>query len=466
MVTAADEPDIHGDRRLLNRKARYCPMKVHPSAEQLARRLSKDGGLVGLGHYVWNPSTQAWGAAFAEVEVDMETGIVRVLRYVSGHDVGRLIYRRGAEAQVHGGAIMGMGFGLTEALIVDPNTHIPINGSYIGLGPMTALDYPEITPIMVESPAASGPYGAQGPRREPGLQRRARNRQRDLQRQRRSHRRNSIHVGSRLRTSEGRGSAGGVTEVDMLHLAIDEPKSFQLLSPTTIGEALSIAAEHGRDFSYLAGGCDLVDQLKHQLTMPRTVINLKQIAELRGIDKRADRVRIGALTKLAEIERDDELAPSLAALVQSAGRVATPQIRNMGTVGGNLLQDSRCPYYRRAWYCYRKGGMVCDAHHGINVEHAIFGGARCYTVTPSDLAPVIVALDGLVHVRGAGGTRTLRAEKLFVSPDENILAMHRLRKDEILTAVELPLRSARRSAFIKYAQRNAGIFRAPASRPP
>jgi CO/xanthine dehydrogenase Mo-binding subunit len=162
MVTAADEPDIHGDRRLLNRKARYCPMKVHPSAEQLARRLSKDGGLVGLGHYVWNPSTQAWGAAFAEVEVDMETGIVRVLRYVSGHDVGRLIYRRGAEAQVHGGAIMGMGFGLTEALIVDPNTHIPINGSYIGLGPMTALDYPEITPIMVESPAASGPYGAKG----------------------------------------------------------------------------------------------------------------------------------------------------------------------------------------------------------------------------------------------------------------------------------------------------------------
>ena len=162
MVTAADAPDIHGDRRLLNRKARYCPMKVHPSAEQLARRLSKDGGLVGLGHYVWNPSTQAWGAAFAEVEVDMETGIVRVLRYVSGHDVGRLIYRRGAEAQVHGGAIMGMGFGLTEALIVDPNTHIPINGSYIGLGPMTALDYPEITPIMVESPAASGPYGAKG----------------------------------------------------------------------------------------------------------------------------------------------------------------------------------------------------------------------------------------------------------------------------------------------------------------
>jgi xanthine dehydrogenase YagS FAD-binding subunit len=244
----------------------------------------------------------------------------------------------------------------------------------------------------------------------------------------------------------------------MLHLAIDEPKSFQLLSPTTIAEALSIAADHDRDFSFLAGGCDLVDQLKHQLTMPRTVINLKEIAELRGIDKGPDRVRIGALTKLAEIERDHDLGLLLPALVQSAGRVATPQIRNMGTIGGNLLQDSRCPYYRGAWYCYRKGGIACDAHHGINTEHAIFGAARCYTVTPSDLAPTIVALDGTVHIRGSAGARTMRADQLFVSPDENILAMHRLRKDEILTAVELPVRATWRSAFIKYAQRNAWDF--------
>ncbi|WP_341476704.1 xanthine dehydrogenase family protein molybdopterin-binding subunit [Pelagivirga sediminicola] len=140
----------------------HPPMTVKPATQALAQALQDKGGIVGLGHYVWNPSTQAWGASFAEVEVDMETGQVRVLKFVSAHDVGRILYRTGAEAQIHGGGIMGLGYGLTEGLMVDPNSLVPLNPGYLGLQPMTALDYPEITPILLEAPSDGGPYGAKG----------------------------------------------------------------------------------------------------------------------------------------------------------------------------------------------------------------------------------------------------------------------------------------------------------------
>lgn len=244
----------------------------------------------------------------------------------------------------------------------------------------------------------------------------------------------------------------------MLRMTIDEPKPFQLHSPTDLDSALKLAADHNRDCAYLAGGCDLMDQLKHQWHNPRHVINLKKINGLEGIKKDGDRVRVGALTKLSAIERDADLGKVLPALVHGASRVASPQIRNMGTIGGNLLQDSRCPYYRGPWYCYRNGGIVCDAHHGINREHAIFGGDRCFTVTPSDLATVVVALDAVIHVRGQGGDYTLAAHDLFVPPSENITIMHRLQGGDILTAVEVPVRGSRRSAFVKNTVRNAWDF--------
>jgi CO/xanthine dehydrogenase Mo-binding subunit/aerobic-type carbon monoxide dehydrogenase small subunit (CoxS/CutS family) len=138
------------------------PMTLKPPTEMLAKRLAGKGGVLGLGHYVWDPSTAAWGATFAEVEVDMETGQVRVLKLVEAHDVGRILYTTGAEAQVYGGAVMGMGYGLTEALVLDPDTQVPVNPGYLGLHPMTSLDYPEIVPILVEAPSVAGPYGAKG----------------------------------------------------------------------------------------------------------------------------------------------------------------------------------------------------------------------------------------------------------------------------------------------------------------
>jgi xanthine dehydrogenase molybdenum-binding subunit len=138
------------------------PMRLHPSTERLARRLLTRGGLIGLGHYVFNPAVQAWGASFAEVEVDMETGRYRVLRLVSAHDIGRLIHRPGAEAQVVGGSIMSLGHAVSEELRIDPHHQIPVGVSLLGLGIPTIEDYGEIVPILVEAPVRAGPFGAKG----------------------------------------------------------------------------------------------------------------------------------------------------------------------------------------------------------------------------------------------------------------------------------------------------------------
>lgn len=243
----------------------------------------------------------------------------------------------------------------------------------------------------------------------------------------------------------------------MRNIAINEPVPFEYHAPTHIEDALSLASRYSGNFAYLAGGCDLLDMMKRQWNTSAHVVDLKHIDGLRGISSHSDQVTVGALTKLIEVQQSN-MGDSLRALKDAASRVASPQIRNMGTVGGNVLQDSRCPYYRGPFFCYRHGGIDCDAHHGINREHAIFGGDRCYTVTPSDLAPAIVALDGIIHVRDANGERSMPAQSLFVSPSENIMTLHSLQNGPILTSIEFRLRPGQRSRFIKEAVRNAWDF--------
>jgi len=243
----------------------------------------------------------------------------------------------------------------------------------------------------------------------------------------------------------------------MWQIAVDEPAAFELLSPRSLEEAVALAARHGDECALMAGGSDLLDQLKLHRRTPRYVINLKTIPGLRAIDVTESRVSIGALTTLGELERSAELRRLCPALSLAASRVATPQIRNVGTLGGNLLQDSRCPYYRGPWYCYRAGGIQCDAHHGMNQEHAIFGGNRCYTVSPSDTAPVLVALGANVTIHGAT-VQQLPVEQVFVPPGENVTVMHRVSSGSVLSEISVPLRAGTRSTFIKYAMRNSWDF--------
>jgi xanthine dehydrogenase YagS FAD-binding subunit len=243
----------------------------------------------------------------------------------------------------------------------------------------------------------------------------------------------------------------------MWQIAVDEPAPFELLSPRSLDEASELAGRYNGDCALLAGGTDLLDQLKLQKRTPRYVINLKTIPGLRTLEVGGDRISIGALTTVGELERSADLRRLCPGLAAAAARVATPQIRNVGTLGGNLLQDSRCPYYRGPWYCYRAGGIQCDAHHGMNQEHAIFGGSRCYTVSPSDTAPALMALDATVRIHGPV-PRELPLQDLFVPPSENIIVMHRVAPGEVLSQVTVPIRPATRSTFIKYAMRNSWDF--------
>jgi xanthine dehydrogenase YagS FAD-binding subunit len=240
-------------------------------------------------------------------------------------------------------------------------------------------------------------------------------------------------------------------------IAADEPLAFELLSPRSLDEAVELAARHGQDCALMAGGSDLLDQMKQHRRTPRYVINLKAIPDLRSLQITDERITIGALTTLGELERHPELRRLCPALGLAASRVATPQIRNVGTLGGNLLQDSRCPYFRGPWNCYRAGGIQCDARHGVNQEHAIFGGNRCYTVSPSDTAPALVALGASVTVRGTE-TREMPLEELFMPPSDNITVMHRLTSGTVLSQISVPVRAGVRSTFIKYAMRNSWDF--------
>jgi xanthine dehydrogenase YagS FAD-binding subunit len=242
----------------------------------------------------------------------------------------------------------------------------------------------------------------------------------------------------------------------MQHIAIDDPRPFTRVAPKDLAEATALGTR--AQAVLIAGGGDLLDQIKTRRLTPATVVDLKGLPGLRGIQETDGALAVGALTTLAAIGRDQRLRTAAPALCIAASRVATPQIRNTGTLGGNLLQDSRCAYYREGWHCWRAGGHRCYAREGLSGEHAVFGGGPCWTVTPSDLAPVLVALDAELTAQGASGERRLAAADLFVAPMTDVQRMHALEPGEILTRIRLPTAPARRSHFVKVAARGAWDF--------
>ncbi|HSD68305.1 MAG TPA: FAD binding domain-containing protein, partial [Woeseiaceae bacterium] len=182
---------------------------------------------------------------------------------------------------------------------------------------------------------------------------------------------------------------------------------FELFQPTDLSGAVDLAERYGRDGWKVAGGQDSLDWLKDRAKRTKAVIDLTRVAEMKGIRETADGVEIGALTTLTEIEESSLIREKFALLAEAAGRVASPQIRNVGTIGGNVSQDARCWYYRGGMDCYRAGGSTCyaDTPQGMNREHCLFGADRCVAVSPSDTAPALVALDASMVIRNADGER-------------------------------------------------------------
>ena len=243
--------------------------------------------------------------------------------------------------------------------------------------------------------------------------------------------------------------------------SFDVMPDMQLYQPVELDDALNLADRYAADGWILGGGQDTYGWLKDRAKHPRAMIDLNGIEALRGIHDFADGVEIGAATTLREIIRDERINRDYRLLSDAAATVASPQIRNVGTLGGNLVQDARCWYYRRGLSCYRAGGNTCyaDTPDGINREHCIFGASRCVAVTPSDTATAMVALEATMVVQSVDGERTVRAEDFFVGPSTHITQMTSLEPGEILTAVRIPAKWAgKKFYFEKVADRNVWDF--------
>ena len=216
--------------------------------------------------------------------------------------------------------------------------------------------------------------------------------------------------------------------------------AFELFQPATIDDAVRLIDKYRDDYWVLAGGLDSMDWLKDRLRRPRYVIDLSQIKELVGIREVGGGLEIGAMTPLTQVAQHPVVRDRFGLLAEAAGLVASPQIRNQGTLGGNVSQDTRCWYYRGGWNCYRAGGNICyaDTPTAINREHAILDADRCVAVSPSDTAPALVALDAQMVIRGSGAERVLPAEQYFVGPGIDITRMTALRPGELLTTIRIP----------------------------
>ncbi|MDX1395720.1 MAG: xanthine dehydrogenase family protein subunit M [Gemmatimonadota bacterium] len=217
--------------------------------------------------------------------------------------------------------------------------------------------------------------------------------------------------------------------------------AFELFQPTSVDEAIDVLGRYDRGEAWvLAGGLDSLDWFKDRIKRPEAVVELGSIADLRGIEEASGGVVIGAMTPLSEVARHGGIRGDFVLLADAASQVATPQIRNQGTLGGNLIQDTRCWYYRGSWPCYRAGGNICYAGtpKSMNREHAVMGQSRCVAVNGSDTAPALIALGARMAIRGPSGERVVEAEDLFVGPAIDIQRMTVLESDEILTEIRIP----------------------------
>jgi xanthine dehydrogenase YagS FAD-binding subunit len=238
--------------------------------------------------------------------------------------------------------------------------------------------------------------------------------------------------------------------------------AFELYQPDTVDGAVELLERFGKDGWAMAGGNDSLDWFKDRVKRPKYVVDLTGISTMKGIRETADGgIEIGALTTLTEVERSDVVRTRYKVLADAAGKVASPQIRNTGTIGGNVCQDARCWYYRYGVDCYRAGGNTCyaDTPEGQNREHCLWGADRCVAVSPSDTAPALVVLNATMVIVGPSGERTVPAEEFFIGPNVDITRMTVLQPGEVLTAIRIPAEfSGATFYFEKVADRNTWDF--------
>ncbi|RJX25000.1 MAG: xanthine dehydrogenase family protein subunit M [Desulfurivibrio sp.] len=233
---------------------------------------------------------------------------------------------------------------------------------------------------------------------------------------------------------------------------------FSYVRPASLQDAVS---QLGSDNALIhAGGTDLLGCLRDEVFPAEKLVSISGLPELRGISKTTDNgLRIGALTTIAEVAAHPLIRESYAALAQGAAAVASPQLRNQGTLGGNLCQKPRCWYYRGEFHCLRKGGNYCYAVNGENQYHCILGGKNCFIVHPSDTAPALLAFGAVLRITGPRGSRSVTLADFHVLPERDVTRETVLEAGEIVTEILLPPASAAmRSSYRKVRARQAWDF--------
>ena len=237
--------------------------------------------------------------------------------------------------------------------------------------------------------------------------------------------------------------------------------AFEYVNPDSLKAVPKLLKGAGnREVVVIAGGMDLLGELKDELIAPGQLVNLKSLPELKYIRHDAKGLSIGATTTLSEILADAKIQADYPGLAQAADSVASIQVRNVGTIGGNLCQRPRCWYYRNPEFpCLKKGGNICYAVGGNSKYHAILGGDPCFIVHPSDLAPALIALGARVHTRGGRGARELPVESLYVLPQDNVSAETVLAVDEVITEVTVPAPlPGSKSVYLKFKEKGTMDF--------
>jgi xanthine dehydrogenase YagS FAD-binding subunit len=235
---------------------------------------------------------------------------------------------------------------------------------------------------------------------------------------------------------------------------------FEYIQPRSLQEASRLLADAPTRARPIAGGTDLLSELKDGLVRPHRLVSLASLKSLQGISHTNGGFRLGASATISQIAQSKELAETYPLIPQAASVTATPQIRNTGTLGGNLCQRPRCWYYRHPLFpCLKKGGKVCYAVNGYNKNLAILGGAGCYIVHPSDLAPALIAAGASIEIYGASGSRTLPLENFFANPRQHMTQENILGSGEFVAAVHLPTPLPRsRSVYLKARERQGEDF--------
>jgi len=236
-------------------------------------------------------------------------------------------------------------------------------------------------------------------------------------------------------------------------------KTFANVNARDLQQAIAQSAgarQSGHAASFAAGGSDLLQLVKDRVVQPDVIVNLKPIKGLNQLTADSGGMMIGGLVTLDALSGDARIQRQYAVLAEAAGSVATPQIRNVGTIAGNVCQRPWCWYYRNGFQCLKAGGTQCFSVSGENQFHAILGGGPSYIVHPSDTAPALVALDATFRIVGPSGERQVPAADFFVLPRQNVAAENVLANDEVLASVHVPTAaSGMRSLYEKVLDREA-----------